>query len=405
MTGAFTCAWYKVPVTRLTPLFRAVLIGVLLFGIGWLMLRLRVALTPVLFALLFSYALDPLVARLEAARMPRSLAIALLLFIAVLLICLFVFLVLPTVLSDLFELVRTLALALGRFSEFVRSWLQSNGVPVPPSVEAALENLSSHAVDLATEALSPMGDVVSAAVGGTVSLIGTIGMVVMVPVFAFYFLHDFDRIMALLRDLLPLGIRADVVSIALQVDRVLSDFVRGQLTVMGIMATLYAVGYMLIGVPLAVPIGLLAGFLTFVPYVGSAVALVFGLLMVLLHFHGFGQLLAVLGVYIAIQTLDGIVITPRVVGGKLGLSPVWVLFALTAFGQLFGLVGVMLALPASAVTKVFVVEALNRYRSSSVYLGSGPVHPARPQVKRMRVRRGRRDRVLLLGGSRSRNSG
>jgi predicted PurR-regulated permease PerM len=371
------------------------LVGLILFGLGWLVLRLRAALTPVLFALLFSYALDPLVARLEAARLPRSFSIALLLTTTGLLLGLFVFLVLPTVLTDVLELVRTLALALGRSAEYVRQWLQSNGLPVPPSVEAALENLSSHAGTLASEALSPMGDVVSAAVGGTVSLIGTLGTLVLVPVFAFYFLHDFNRIMALVRDLLPLGIRADVVSLALQVDRVLSDFVRGQLTVMGIMATLYAVGYMLIGVSLAVPIGLLAGFLTFVPYVGSAVALVFGLLMVLLHFHGFGQVLAVFGVYLAIQTLDGILITPRVVGGRLGLSPVWVLFALTAFGQLFGFVGVMLALPASAVMKVFVVEALHRYRSSSVYLGGAPQLPAAlpPRVARLRSRRGRRDRL------------
>jgi predicted PurR-regulated permease PerM len=225
-------------------------------------------------------------------------------------------------------------------------------------------------------------------------LIGTIGTVVMVPVFAFYFLHEFDRVMALGRDLLPLGIRADVVSMATQVDRVLGDFVRGQLTVMGIMTSLYAVGYMLIGVPLAVPIGLLAGFLTFVPYVGSAVALVFGLLMVLLHFSGIGKLLAVVGVYVAIQTLDGLVITPRVVGGKLGLSPVWVLFALTAFGQLFGFLGVMLALPASAVVKVFVVEGLNRYRGSSLYLGDEPSISASPvRGARLRSRRGRRDRL------------
>src|SRR4029077_10408868 len=99
------------------------------------------------------------------------------------------------------------------------------------------------------------------------------------------------------------------------------DFVRGQLTVMGIMAALYAVGYTIIGVPLAVPIGLLAGFLTFIPYVGSAVALGFGVLMVLLHFSSWGQLIAVVCVYLVIQTLDGFVITPRVVGGRLGLSP------------------------------------------------------------------------------------
>jgi predicted PurR-regulated permease PerM len=159
------------------------------------------------------------------------------------------------------------------------------------------------------------------------------------------------------------------------------------------MATLYAIGFTVIGVPLAVPIALLAGFLTFIPYVGSGVALFFGLLMVILHFTGFAQVFAVIAMYVVIQILDGFVITPRVVGGKLGLSPVWVLFALMAFGQLFGFVGIMLALPASAVIKVFVMDALTRYRKSALFLGS--VAPPAPQRARLRLRPGRRQRVRL----------
>ncbi|HET8933811.1 MAG TPA: AI-2E family transporter, partial [Polyangiales bacterium] len=189
--------------TRVTPLLRAVLIGLLMLGCGWLVLRLRAALTPVFFALLISYALDPLVDRLEAVHMPRSLSIAVLLSAVILLLGLFVFLVLPAVVSDLFELARTLALALGRLVEYVRPWLLAHGVELPPSVEAALQNVSSNALSLVSEAMSPMGDVVSAAVGGTMSLIGTLGTLVMVPVFAFYFLHDFNRIKDLWRELLP----------------------------------------------------------------------------------------------------------------------------------------------------------------------------------------------------------
>jgi predicted PurR-regulated permease PerM len=384
-------------VTRVTPLLRIVLLGLLLFGLGWLLIRLRAALTPVFFAMLFSYALDPVVDRFEHAHLPRSVGIAVLLCIVVLLLGLFVFLVLPAVVSDVIELVRTLSIGLARVIEHARPWLEQHGIRLPPSVAAALDSLSSNALGMASEALAPMGDVVSAAVGGTVSLIGTLGTLVMVPVFSFYFLHDFDRIVALWRELLPLSIRDDVVVMALQVDRVLTNFVRGQLTVMGIMAALYALGYTLIGVPLAIPIGLLAGFLTFIPYVGSGVALLFGLLMVLLHFSSLGQVLAVVAMYVVIQTLDGLFITPRVVGGKLGLSPVWVLFALMAFGQLFGFVGVMLALPMSAVIKVFVVDALARYRRSSLYTGasmhSAPVkHALR---SRLRLRRARRDRIRL----------
>lgn len=384
-----------------TSLLWALWLGLLLFSVGWLILRLRVALTPVFFALLFAYALDPLVDRFEAAHMPRSLGIAVLLCVVVLLLGLFVFLVLPAVVRDLIELARTLVLGITQLATQLRPWLEAHGVPVPPGLAASLDKFGDNALGMTSEALAPLRDMVSAAVGGTMSLIGTIGTIVMVPVFAFYFLHDFDRIVAIGRELLPLSVRDDVVAMAVQVDRVLADFVRGQLTVMGIMAALYGVGYMIIGVPLAVPIGLLAGFLTFIPYVGSATALVFGLLMTLLHFTGWGKILAVISVYVVIQILDGIVITPRVVGGRLGLSPVWVLFALMAFGQLFGFVGVMLALPMSAVIKVFVVDGLRRYRTSELYLGknSGRLQPLPPRAARLRIRRARRDRVRFGASS------
>jgi predicted PurR-regulated permease PerM len=388
-------ACYNLPVTRLTPLLRLVLLGLLLFGLGWLLFRIRAALTPVFFAMLVSYVLDPLVDRMERAHVPRSLGIAILLFVAVLGLGSFVFFVLPTVVSDLIELLRTLAIGLVSFAATALPWLQKHGVPVPPSVASALEGISSNALGLVSEALAPMGDVVSAAVGGTVSLIGALSTIVMVPVFSFYFLHDFNHMIGLWRDLLPASVRADVVVTAKQVDRVLGDFVRGQLTVMAIMATLYAAGYSVVGVPLAVPIGLLAGFLTFIPYVGSATALVFGLLMELLHFHGIGSVVAVIAVYFVIQMLEGFVITPRVVGGRLGLSPVWVLFALMAFGQMFGFVGVMLALPASAVLKVFVNDGMARYRRSAFYLGTPTGHELDQKARsgRLRVRRLRRARL------------
>jgi predicted PurR-regulated permease PerM len=119
--------------------------------------------------------------------------------------------------------------------------------------------------------------------------------------------------------------------------------------------------------------------------------------MVVLHFESWTQVLATAAVYAVVQTLDGLFITPRVVGGKLGLPPVWVLFALLAFGHLFGFAGVMLALPASAVIKVFVMHGLERYRGSGVFLGMPVAVHARPA--RLKLRRGRRDRNGLRIGS------
>jgi predicted PurR-regulated permease PerM len=246
---------------------------------------------------------------------------------------------------------------------------------------------------MASSAIAPLGDVLLAAIGGTATALGSLSNAIFVPVFSFYFLHDFDRIKARAQELLPVGVRPSVVAMASQVDHVLGQFMRGQLTVMAILAALYAFGYSVIGVPLAVPIGVLAGILSFIPYVGSTLALVFGLLMVVLHWTGLTQLILVLVVYGIVQLLEGFVITPRIVGGKLGLSPVWVLFALLAFGHLFGFVGVMLALPASAVIKVFVVDALAYYQSSALYLGEPNATALGPRPGRLRLRRATRART------------
>lgn len=350
-------------------------------------------LGPVFFAWLLAYMLDPLVDRLEALRIPRGLGIALLLFVAIVALTLFGLLVLPAIVRDFIELGQALYRGISTTLANLGPWLRAHHIPVPSDAETALASLSEKAFRLAPGALGPVGAALETALGSTASVLGALGTALLVPVFSFYFLYDFDRMVAAARDLLPVSMRPRVVAMVIEVDVVLGHFVRGQLTVMAILAVLYAAGYALIGVPLAVPIGVLAGLLSFIPYVGSGVALVFGLLMVALHYQGMAQVLGVVAVYTVVQVLEGFVITPRVVGGKLGLSPVWVLFSLLAFGQLFGFLGVMLALPASAVIKVFVVHGLDRYRASALFRDAPSGSTARPA--RLKLRRGRRDRTSL----------
>jgi predicted PurR-regulated permease PerM len=381
-------------VPRTPPWLRATWIGLAVLLLGFLIVQLRSVLAPVLFALLLAYFLDPLVDHFERMRIPRALGIVIILFAALSLLTLFVILVVPQLVRDVYELARALSVGLFRLLSAVRPWLVAHNVPVPDTVAAALDQIGNNVLSMASSALAPVGDVLLAAIGGTATALGSLSNALFVPVFSFYFLHDFDRIKARAPELLPVSIRPSVVAMATQVDHVLGEFMRGQLTVMAILAGLYAFGYWIIGVPLAVPIGVLAGVLSFVPYVGSTLALVFGLLMVTLHWTSATQLLGVVLVYAAIQLLESLVITPRIVGGKLGLSPVWVLFALLAFGRLFGFVGVMLALPASAVIKVFVVDALAYYQRSALYL-SGPDAAAAvgPRPGRLRLRRATRART------------
>ena len=381
-------------VAKTSAWWRTLWIVLALVAFAWLLVQLRSVLSPVLLALLLAYMLDPLVDRFETWHLPRSVGIVILLFAALLGITLFVVLVIPTLIRDVMELARSLFAAVLHLATVIRPWLMQHHIPVPDSVSSALDQLGDNTVGIASSALAPVRDVLLAAIGGTATALGSLSTALFVPVFAFYFLHDFDLIVARTRELLPASLRPTVVATATQVNYVLEQFVRGQLTVMGILAVLYGFGYWVIGVPLAVPIGVLAGLLSFIPYVGSTLALVFGLLMVVLHFTGWGQVFGVVAVYAVIQMLEGLVITPRIVGGKLGLSPVWVLFALLAFGNLFGFVGVMLALPASAVIKVFVVSALAQYRASSLYLGEATAGTLVAQPGRLRLRRVRRVRAV-----------
>jgi predicted PurR-regulated permease PerM len=195
--------------------------------------------------------------------------------------------------------------------------------------------------------------------------------------------------MAAARALLPAAMRERASSTASEVDTVLGQFVRGQLIVMAILGALYAGGYALIGVRLAIPIGIIAGLLSFIPYVGSGVALGLALLMTALDLGSPLQFVKVLAVYAVVQTLEGFVITPRIVGDKLGLPPVVVLIALMIGGELFGFLGVMLALPVSAVVKVFAGHALVRYQASELFSGMAASRAAIRQPARLRLRRGR----------------
>ncbi|HEX2677942.1 MAG TPA: AI-2E family transporter, partial [Polyangiales bacterium] len=276
------------------------LLGLLLLGL--LIYALRAVLWPIFFAWLLAYMLDPLVDRLEAVRIPRGFGIAILLAGAITLLTLFVLLVLPAIVRDFIELGQALYQGFIGALHNLGPWLRGHRIPVPDDAEAALASVGAKAFGLAPSALGPVGGALEAALGSGAALLAALGTFVMVPVFSFYFLYDFDRMIAAIRELLPATIKPQVVAMASEVNLVLGHFVRGQLTVMGILAALYAGGYMLVGVPLALPISLLAGLLSFIPYVGSSVALLCSLLMVVLHFESWTQVLATAAVYAVVQT-------------------------------------------------------------------------------------------------------
>jgi predicted PurR-regulated permease PerM len=367
-----------------------------------LLYLLRGVLTPVLVAFALAYLLDPAVDRLEALRVPRSLGIAVLLLVSLTALGLGTLLLAPIIARDLAALASELPAAASRLLARLDVWLGDQGVQLPHSGQEALAALQQHAQSVAPNAVAMARSGALALVGGTVSVASAVAALLIVPVLAFYLLRDFDLMTAATVELLPARLRERSVEMAREVDVVLGQFVRGQLIVMAILGGLYAVGFSLIGVRLAVPIGIVGGLLSFIPYVGSAIALALALIMTALHLGGLAQFAGVVIVYSVIQTLEGFVITPRIVGDKLGLSPVWVLLALMAGGELFGFMGVMLALPLAAVVKVFAEHGLRRYKLSRLWSGRrtsvpapSPTH-APLRLLRLRPRRAQRRRARAV---------
>lgn len=353
--------------SRIFPRWMVALFSI--FAVGGLLYLLRGALTPVFFAFLIAYMLDPVIDRFEARGHSRAVGIAVMLTVVLGGLAMLVAFALPRALHELADFVLELPRLVRDLLDALEPTLSELGVTVPHSVDEALQQFQVDVRELAQQAAPPLIAVLKWFGGETLSVVGALASMLLVPVFATYLLFDFDRITAGARELVPPRFRSDVVEIARDVDAILGEFIRGQLIVMLILAVLYSLAYSLLGVKLAILIGVVAGFLSFIPYVGGGVALVMAVAMSLIYWSGWGQLVGVLVAYTIIQVLEGFVITPRVVGDKVGLPAVWVLFALMVGGEVFGFMGVLLALPAAAVIKIFVMRGLTWYRASALFLG------------------------------------
>ncbi len=338
---------------------------------GYLLYTLRAVLTPLFLAFAIAYVLDPVIDRLETWKLPRPAGIAIVLVAALAVITTFLALVLPGVASDIASVASELPGKIGTLINSADPWLSAHGIEVPHTTTEWMERLGANANELASSMLAPAGGVLSALVSGGFSMAGSVVAIAVVPVLSVYFLNDFDRITAGIRNFLPRRYRRVVTAYAKEIDATLSHFIRGQLTVMAIVAVLYAIAYSLLGVRLALVVGVMAGLLSFIPYLGSAFALIAGLLMSLLGGFNAAQLLGVVVAYAIVQTLEGFVIQPRVMGKSVGLPEMWVLIALFVGGQIFGFLGVLLAVPAAAVAKIFVTRAVDIYHESDLYL-EGP---------------------------------
>lgn len=334
----------------------------------WLVLRQAQSLITMLFlSLLAAYVLDPLVDWFEARGFSRTVAILVLVVSGIGVAVGFFFWMVPTLVRGLSGVGHRVGVWVSGDHSALTDWLgQMLGIHVGADLVAdASEKLREYAPQI----LGRIGQFLSGAVAGAADVAAWVLNAVMVPIFVFYFLRDFDRLKSWVEDALPRPWRDQVVARAGRVDSVVGSWIRGQIQVALVLAVLYAVGLAAIGVPLGVPIGILAGLVNVIPYLGFAFGFGLSLLMVLLEWQGVGLVIGVAVVFTVVQIVESYVLTPWIVGERVGLSPVMVIIVLLAGGEVFGLMGVVLAVPVAGAVKTMMVEVMDWYRTSEAYLG------------------------------------
>ena len=326
-------------------------------------------LTPFVVAAVLAYALTPLVNQLDnlgKGRMPRVVAVIAVELLFILAALSLVLLIVPIVAKEIPLIREQVPLLLDKLSTELKPWLAQFGIKVSLDL-GSLKALALKYLNANYEEM--FGSLVSSLkLGGSVAL-AIIGNAVLIPVALFYLLMDWDKFVARLLELVPPPMRKAFDSFTDEADSVLGQYLRGQMLVMLAMAAFYAIGLALFGLDLALPIGIFTGLAMFIPYLGFGIGLILAILAGLLQFVSIKAIVMVAVVYGIGQVVESLVLTPRLVGERIGLHPLAVIFALLAFGQVFGFVGVLIALPASAVLLVGIRRVKLRYMASKLYKG------------------------------------
>ena len=322
-------------------------------------------LTPFLIGAILAYLGNPAVNWLRRHRVPRTVGTLLVMVLVILLIMALIVVLTPLVHTEFSQVAKRLPeLAATFFAQFA-PWLSEKfGIDLQLDLESIKELIADNLASAESLSLKVLSGLKT---GGTM-LLGIAINLLLIPVVMFYLLRDWNLLLARVDELLPRPWVPKVRTMAREIDDVLAEFLRGQLSVMGVLAVYYAIGLTIAGLQFALPIGILTGLLVFIPYVGFGLGLVLGILAALLQWSGWPGFVAVLAVYGIGQLLEGYILVPWLVGDRIGLHPLAVIFALLAFGELFGFAGVLLALPVSAALLVALRHVRKAYHESALYV-------------------------------------
>jgi predicted PurR-regulated permease PerM len=336
---------------------------------GWLIWLLAPVLTPFVLAALLGWLGDPWVDRLERVGRSRTTSVVLVFTLMILLLVLALVILVPMIERQIVTLIESLPT--------YRDWIVQRALPWVEQ-RTGLELVAWLDPERLTEWVrghwQQAGGVAATFFGylsrSGFAMMAWVANLVLLPILTFYFLRDWDKLVERVAALIPRDHIAIATRLALESNDVLGAFLRGQFLVMMALGAIYAIGLSVVGLKLGLLIGIIAGLISFVPYLGTATGIVLGVIAALVQSGGEWNLVAlVMVVFVVGQMLEGYVLTPRIVGDRIGLHPVAVIFAIMAGGQLFGFLGMLLALPIAAVANVMLRYAHERYTQSPLYAG------------------------------------
>lgn len=319
-------------------------------------------LLPFVIGAAIAYFLDPVADRLETWGFSRVWATVSITLVALIVFVVMALAIVPLMIEQALALVNTAPQA----ATDLQAYLTQRFPALADGDSVIRRSLQSLGATIQARG----GELVNALATSALSLLNVLTLVVLVPVITFYLLMDWDRMVAEIDALLPRDHAPVIRELAGQIDRTLASFIRGQGMVCGIQGTFYAVSLMLAGLQFGLVVGFIAGLISFIPYVGALVGGALALGLAVFQFWGEWLMIAVIGgIFVAGQVLEGNFLTPKLVGGSVGLHPVWLIFALSVFGTLFGFVGMLIAVPVAASIGVLTRFGIAQYMASRLYRG------------------------------------
>lgn len=331
---------------------------------GMLIYLLSPILTPFLLAAVIAYICNPIVTRMAEYKVPRTWGAVLVMLLLLSLFAALILVMVPLFEREAARLTEKAPIYLDILKSQLIPWLESRlNLSLQPDMNALKQTMSEHWQSAGGIAAKILPSLTS----GGMAIVEFFVNLLLVPLVLFYLLRDWNWLVKLIDEMIPRYWHDQVISLAQETDRVLAEFLRGQLSVILIMSICYITGLWLVGLEFALPIGIVAGILVFVPYLGTIVGLTLATFAAFMQFQGWAGVIPVWIVFAIGQLLEGMVITPWLVGDRIGLHPVMVIFSLLAFGQLFGFFGILLALPVSAVLLVWLRHIHLHYLESGLY--------------------------------------